>query len=87
MKVTTWVEFSQEVEIEIGADDVSAALSEAFARLARDIDDHPNRYDVTGALGAIGQFLRALKDEHIAQLNDAQRKVVRDFLLMQGARF
>ena len=87
MKVSKWVESSQEVEIEIGADDISIALSEAFARVPRDCDDHPNRNDVLSAFSSIGRFLAAFKDEHIAELNDAQRKMIREFLLKQGGRF
>lgn len=87
MKVSKWVESSQEVQIEIGADDISVALSEAFARVHRDCDDHPNRHDVLSAFSSIARFLKAFQDEHIAQLNDAQRKTIREFLLSQGARF
>ena len=87
MTVKKWVECSQEVEVSIGADDVRCALTEAFARVPRDIDDHPHRHDITDALNSIAQFLRAMTDEHIALLTEAQRKTVREFLLSQGARY
>lgn len=33
MRISMWVEMSQEVEVEIGADDIRAALGEAFTRV------------------------------------------------------
>jgi len=87
MKVTKWVEYSREVEIEIGADDIAAALSEAFARVPRDIDDHPSRHDVTSALNSIARFFNGMKDEHIALLTDGQRKVTYKFLTLAATRF
>ena len=87
MIVKKWVEMSDEVEVQVGADDISAALSEAFAKVPRDIDDRPNKHDVLVVLNSIGTFLRAFKDEHITQLTDAQRKTVREFLVTNGERF
>jgi hypothetical protein len=87
MRVEKWVDFSQTVEIEIGADDVSAAISEAFAKVERDIDDTPNRHDVLRCFTHIGTFLNAVKEEHIALLTDVQRKTIREFLNKNGARF
>lgn len=88
MKVTKWVEFSQEVEIEIGADDIRCAVSEAFGRVnARDIDDSPNRYDVSQALNSIGTFLNGLTDEHISLLSPAARQTVAAFLGKHAERF
>jgi hypothetical protein len=87
MKVTKWVEFSTEVEIEIGADDISVALSEAFARVPRDCDDRPSHFDVSGALNSIGRFLNGMKDEHIALLSPAARKCVADYLAKAAERF
>lgn len=83
-----WVESSQEVEIDIGADDVRCALSEAFARVnARDIDDRPNRYDVSYALNALGAFLNGLTDEHILLLPPIVRQTVALFLARHAERF
>ena len=87
MKITKWVECSQEVEVHIGADDIRWALSEAFSRVERDIDDRPNRHDATAALGAIGSFLVGLTDDRIALLKDSQRKIVAEFLAARARRF
>jgi hypothetical protein len=87
MKVTKWVDFSQMVEMDIGANDISDALSEAFARVHRDIDDKPNRFDVTSALNAIAGFFNGLTDAHIALLTDGQRKITRTYLAGAAARF
>jgi hypothetical protein len=35
MKISKWVEMSEEVEIEIGADDIRVALAEAFDKMPR----------------------------------------------------
>jgi mitochondrial fission protein ELM1 len=88
MKVTKWVEFSQEVEIDISADDVRCALSEAFARVnVRNVDDTPNRFDVSRALNSIGTFLNALTDEHISLLSPKGRQTVAAFLGKHAERF
>jgi hypothetical protein len=88
MKVKKWVEMSEEIEVEIGADDVRCALGEAFARVdVRDVDDKPNRYDVSLALNSIGQFLNGLTDEHIGLLSEGARKTVASFLEKHAKRF
>jgi hypothetical protein len=88
VKVKKWVEMSEEIEVEIGADDVRCALAEAFARVSvRDIDDRPNRFDVSEALNGIGKFFNGLADEHIALLSPAARATVAGYLSKQVERF
>ncbi len=68
MKVTKWIDFSQEVTIEIGSDDIRVALSEAFAN-ALPIGkgrEEPSRQDILIAFNAAGAFMRAMTDEDIA---------------------
>jgi hypothetical protein len=89
MRVRKWVDFGQEVDVEIGMEDVRAALSESFGEVTQDRlgEPGPNRGELTSALSHIATFLRALTAEHIALLNAEQRKVVKGFLSDSAERF
>jgi hypothetical protein len=89
MKVQKWVDFGQDVTVDIGLDDVRAAIAEAFEVVTRDRfeESGPNRNDVLIAIDSLGKFLKALTDAQIALLSDEQRKVVSNFLTEQSKRF
>jgi hypothetical protein len=89
MKVSKWVDMGQEVDVEIGADDIRCALAEAFAVVTEDRlgEEGPNRNDVTYALNSIGAFLKALTDDQIALLGKPSRKLIKEFLETQAKRF
>lgn len=89
MRVSKWVDMGQEVEIEIGMEEIRAALSECFAVVTDDRlgEEGPNRAEVAYALNSVGTFLNALTIEHIGKLNSAQRETIRIFLLTQAERF
>ncbi len=87
MKVTKWVSLDQEVEIEIGADDIRCALAEALANPIAEHEQHPDSGDVQRALNSIAQFLNAFTDEQFLKLPPAVRKAVAAFMAKQGARF
>lgn len=89
MKVSTFVDLgSQEIEVDIGFEVVSAALSEAFAVATRpDGDDRATVRDVARALNNIAVFFGALTDEHIARLSPQVRKVVHAFMTTHAERF
>jgi len=87
MNVRKWIDCSQEVDVQVGADDISAALSEAFASARQGIDEGPNHRDVLSALNSIGAFLNGFTDAHIAKLTDKQREIVSHFLSKAAARF
>jgi hypothetical protein len=89
MKVTKWVDFGQEVDVDIDATDIRCALAEAFAVVTRDRfeEDGPSRNDVLHAINNIGAFLKALTDEQIALLNEHQRSLTAEFLQVQADRF
>ncbi len=89
MKITKWVDFGQEVEVNIGADDIRAALAEAFAVVTKDRlgEGGPSRNDVLTALNYIGTFLGALTDEQIGLLNFQQRVIIQGFMLKASNRF
>jgi len=90
MKVSKWVDMAQEVQIEIGMEDVRAALNEAFYEVTREDrlgEPGPNNSEIMLAFNNIGGFLRAFTDEQIAQLKPAARKVIGEFLAEQSKRF
>ena len=89
MKVSKWVDMGQEVDVEIGADDIRCALAEAFAVATEDRlgEEGPNRNDVMYALNSIGAFLKGLTDEQIALLSPAQHRIIGEFLYDQSKRF
>jgi hypothetical protein len=90
MKVSKWVDFGQEIEIEIGTDDVRAALAESFQRVTSPgfEEEPPPDHAVRSMLSTIASFLKALTDEQIAaSLSEPARKTVHNFLVEQTARF
>jgi len=89
MRLRKWVDFGQEVEVEIGLDDVRSALAEAFDNVTRDRlgENGPNQCDVLLAINCIGTFFNALTDEQVNLLTSTQRQVVSQFLNNQAKRF
>ena len=89
MKVSKWVDMGQEVEIEIGIDDIRATLSECFDRATRDELDGkgPNRQQIIYAIDTLAKCLRALTDRHIDCLTHEQRKIIETFLFEQSKRY
>ncbi len=89
MKITKWVDFGQEIEINVDSKDISAALAEAFAVVTKDRlgEEGPNRNDILIALNAIAAFLNALTDQQISLMTLGQRITVSGFLAKHAARF
>lgn len=89
MKVRKYVELAEEVEVNISADDIRAALAEAFEVVTRDRlgEEGPNRNDVLMALGYIATFFNALTAEQIDTMTLAQRSTVWVYLLKSAERF
>jgi hypothetical protein len=89
MKISKWVDMGQEVEIEIGTDDIRSALAEVFERATRDELDGsgPNRQEIIYAIDTLAKCLRALTNRHIDCLTHEQRKVVETFLAEQSKRY
>ncbi|OGO34747.1 MAG: hypothetical protein A2W35_06535 [Chloroflexi bacterium RBG_16_57_11] len=73
-----WVEFSQEIDVEIDGRDVALSFQEAWGVI--DDDNVPKRDAIIRAIARVGTFLNALTDEQIADLNIKQRETVRKFL-------
>jgi hypothetical protein len=80
VKITKWIESSQEVEIEIGADDVIAALMDGS-------ENYTPKQAVFAAANKLAQVFRKLPQSSIDDLNDDQRKLIGDFLDEQAKRF
>jgi hypothetical protein len=87
VKVTTWIDVSREVEVNIGADDIRRALTEAFAATNQNDEEAVNVHDIMRAFSCIASFLRAFTDEQVALLNESQRRVIGGFLEAQSRRF
>ena len=82
MRITKWVEFSQEVEISLGAEDISSLLSESLIS-----EGQETVQGVLYALNSIATFLRAIGDKQIAAMRPIQRRTVATFLAQQSGRF
>lgn len=89
MKVSKWVDMGQEVEIEVGVDDIRGALAEAFARVTNDRlgEDGPTAQEVMFAFNSIAQFLRAITNEQISHMNVHQLATIAGFLDTQAKRY
>ena len=83
MKVTKWVEMSDNVTLDIGTEDIRAALDEAFA----DADQTVNVHDILCAFNSIASFINAFTDENIAKLKPKQREIIGRFLRDAAVRF
>jgi len=85
MKVTKWVHFGQEVEINISMHDIREALTEALGSPAT--SEHEPMKAVFACLAQTTTFYRAITDEQIVLMNDNQRKLIGQFLSEQADRF
>lgn len=84
MKITKWVDMGAEVEVEIDANDIAGALSEAFANVTEDrFEDKPTQKDVLKCLNLVARFMNGLKDEHMQMLSAKQRDITAAY--MEGA--
>jgi hypothetical protein len=77
MKITKYVCFDQEVEIDITVDEITQAIYE----------DPDCMKNVLYGLNNVGMFLKAVPDSAILKLTEAQRKMIREFITEQAARF
>ena len=75
MRIRKWI--SQEVEVEVCAEDIHAALSEGPTA----------NHDVLRVLNSLGAILRAISDEQIASMTQGARGVVLKFLADQAERY
>lgn len=89
MKIRKWVDMGQEVNVEVGVDDIRAALQEAFAVVTTDRlgEPGPNRAEILMAINNIGTFLKAITPAQISFLTFGQCDMIWKFLSDQAARF
>lgn len=81
MKITKWVDFpSQEIEIDIGSEDVIEALLDVG-------DDMLKAEAVYRAVNNLANVFRKLPDEAIALLTAPARGTIGNFLAEQEKRF
>jgi hypothetical protein len=89
VRVRKWVDIGQEVEIEIGIEDIRAGLNEAFYAVTEDRlgEPGPNNAEVMMAFNNLGTFLRAVTAEQIGRMKPAQRQAILAFLAEQALRY
>lgn len=88
MKVSKWVDFGQEVDVDINLQDISAAIGEAWERVTVErFEEEPTRNDVIQAMSRSLTYFKALKDEQIALLLPEQRQRCAELLSETADRF
>lgn len=78
MRVKTWVNIDQEIEISISLDEIT---SELVAQ-----DDKGVHASMVG-LNNCATFMKAIPDTVIAEMNEAQRTTIAKFMAEQSRRF
>jgi predicted ATPase len=79
MRVKTWVETSQEVEVEVSIAEVMSSIS-ALAE-----DDQPHM--LLDCISAVWRVLQGVPDARIAAMTDRQREIIGNALRTEAARF
>jgi hypothetical protein len=88
MKVSKWVDFGQDVEVDISINDIAGAIAEAWGRVVNlYLDEQPTRNEVITAMSRSLQMFKALTDEQIANLTPEQRAVIAKNLAETAERF
>ena len=77
MKVKTWVEFAQEVDVNVSMDDIRSALSMEASTTKEALQ----------LVNCCASAIKAVSDQMILEMNDAQRNVIASFFREQAERF
>lgn len=77
MKVKTFVNIEQEVEVDVSMADIRAALVENFDTVSEALQ----------LVNRCASVLKAVSDGMIENMNNAQREVVANFLRLQANRY
>jgi hypothetical protein len=85
MKVVKWIE--QEIEVEIGLDDIREALSEVLSATNQAIEEATDMRDILKSFNCVGQFLNAFDQHQIDRLNFGQRSMIEKYLRTAADRF
>ena len=81
MKLTKWIDFSKEVEVDISAEDCAAALSESLPE-----EREGENWCIRG-ISTAHLFLRSIPDARIAALTETQREAIQKALTVQANRY
>lgn len=79
MKVKTWVEFDQEVTVEVSIAEMMSAITELSE------DDQAGM--VLDCINRVWRCLSGISPERIAAMNDKQRATIGNALAEQAARY
>ncbi|HEA68602.1 MAG TPA: hypothetical protein ENI07_17525 [Desulfobacterales bacterium] len=77
MKIDKYIDFSQEIEIELSSEDIYLILSE-------DAESVPV---VLQCLNSVASFLKGVPEARIAEMTNEQKTIIRDFLSEQSGRY
>lgn len=80
MKIEKFVEISDNLEIDIDADDIRACLRES-------INDADTKATVLNTLNNIAQFINGIPDELLNEITDKQKQIVYEFMVNAANRF
>jgi hypothetical protein len=80
MRVKTWVELSDEVEVDLSGDQIAAAMLENDG-------DIPVRIRIKRSFNNFAGFLNGLTAEQVEALEPKVRELIHNFCVQQAARF
>ncbi len=81
MKITHWLDYQEEIEIDISHEDISILWREAYSEAPKDVEGA-----ILSNLNSIAGFLKSIPDKVIDGFPDSTRKIVATFLKEQGQR-
>jgi hypothetical protein len=79
MKIKKWIDYSQEVEIDLSSEDISLILGECEGA-----DGVKNTFY---EINSIATFLKGIPDSIITEMSDGQKEAISAFFEEQGKRF
>lgn len=85
MKVSTWLDLSKTVEVDVSVEDIRLALVEAFCEA--NVGALSGTQAVMRAMNHIAVFLNAFSQDEIDRLTTVQRSTIFAFLDKQAKRF
>ena len=77
MKITKFVQFDTEVEIDLSSEDVQTIFD----------SEHDSLSYVLYGLNNVATYLKGISSAKIAEMSNSQKEVVRNFLLTQSERY
>jgi hypothetical protein len=89
MRIRKWVDIGQDIDIDIGLDDIRCAMAEAFQNVTQDRlgEPGPNRAEIMMTFNDIAIFLKAVTNAQISMMTLGQIDTIHRFLTTQAERF